>query len=209
MQLAARRSPPVDVAPVATVGAGPVRKSELSTALRTILPDDAAIFTEYWIDREALGTRPPCTFFDLPLAGGLGWAIPAAVGYAHARPQRQAVAVVGDGAYMFANPVASHHAASLHGVPLLTVVCTNSRWAAVDRAVAAVYPVPAAAIEEFRLSSLDPVPAFEQIVESCGGHGEVVEDGSQLISALERAQSFVSEGGQALVNVVVSDGPPA
>jgi acetolactate synthase-1/2/3 large subunit len=182
-------------------------KTDVSLELRRLLPEDAAVFTEYWIDRSTFAATRAGTYFDLPLAGGLGWAVPAAIGFAQAVRNREAVAVVGDGAYLFANPVSSHHAAALHQVPFLTVVCNNSRWAAVDRAVVAVYPDAAVDYKGSRLSCLGASPDFEQIIAACGGHGEVVEERSELAGALARAQAVVAAGGQALVDVRCPEGP--
>ena len=38
------------------------------------------------------------------------------------------MAVVGDGAYMFSNPAAVHHASALHDLPVLFVVMNNAMW---------------------------------------------------------------------------------
>ena len=37
-------------------------------------------------------------------------------------PDRLVIATFGDGAYLFANPVAAHHAAKVHDLPILTVI---------------------------------------------------------------------------------------
>ena len=116
----------------------------------------------------------PAVFFSLPPAGGLGWALPSALG-ARSVSDVPTVALVGDGAYMFANPAACHHASAKHDLPVLTVIANNSSWGAVDYATRAVYPEgEAVARGDMRLSDLGPSPAFEAYCAASGGFGERV-----------------------------------
>ena len=53
------------------------------------------------------------------------------------------------------------------------------------------------------LTSLEPNPRFETVVEASGGYGARVEDPAELQGALEKALDVVKvEGRQALVNVI-------
>jgi len=109
---------------------------------------------------------------------------------------------VGDGAYLFANPAACHHAAAKHGLPVLTVIANNSTWGAVEYATQAVYPDGKAVTQrERRLSDLSPSPAFEMYCEASGGYGERVRERDELGPALARALQALAEGRQALLNV--------
>ncbi|MHA6797566.1 thiamine pyrophosphate-requiring protein (plasmid) [Pseudonocardia bannensis] len=182
---------------------GAITKPLLSRALAEVLDDDAVVFNEYWADPRILRRRTPGTYFYLPAAGGLGWALPAALGAKHAAPERTVVAAVGDGAYLFANPAACHHASAKHGLPVLTVVANNARWDAVDASTRSVYPDGVAVrTDESRLSDLSPQPAFARYVEASGGHGEEVTDLDGLRPALRRALHAVQvEGQQALLDV--------
>src|SRR5207302_1528114 len=119
---------------------GVVTKALLAQALAEVLDDDVIVFNEYWADPRLLGRSRPGSYFFLPAAGGLGWGLPAALGAKHAAPERTVVALVGDGAYLFANPAACHHSSAKHGLPVLTVIANNERWEAVDTATRAVYP---------------------------------------------------------------------
>ena len=86
----------------------------------TALPQEAVVFNEYWGIPNLLRRRTPGSYFFLPPAGGLGWALPAALG-ARQTVAAPTVALVGDGAYLFANPAACHHAAARHDLPVLTI----------------------------------------------------------------------------------------
>jgi acetolactate synthase-1/2/3 large subunit len=84
------------------------------------------------------------------------------------------------------------------------VVFNNGVWNAVRKTTRAVYPDGfAARSNRMPLSSLEPSPAYEKIVEASGGYGERVETADQLPAALERAlQAVRKEKRQALLNVL-------
>lgn len=181
----------------------PITKAMISAALGAVLEPDAIVFNEYVAVPELLGRTEPRTYFYLPAAGGLGWGLPAALGAKLAAPQRTVVATLGDGAYLFANPAACHHAAAKHDLPVLTVVANNSNWSAVDLATRLVYPEGrAVAAEEERFSDLSPSPDLAAYCIASGGHGETVTDPERLPGAIEEALRVVREQGrQALLDV--------
>jgi acetolactate synthase-1/2/3 large subunit len=121
------------------------------------------------------------------------------------------MAVVGDGAYMFSNPAAVHHASALHDLPVLFVVMNNAMWGAVERSTRAMYPDGLASrSNDPPFVRLGKLPAFEQICAAAGGYGERVEDPAALPGALERAMAVVKhEGRQALLNVICGAGGTA
>jgi len=65
-------------------------------------------------------------------SGGIGWALAAAVGGAIACPQRQVLAVVGDGSSLYASEAL--WTASHHGARLLVVILSNRRYATLNEA---------------------------------------------------------------------------
>ncbi|OIQ93990.1 benzoylformate decarboxylase [mine drainage metagenome] len=187
---------------------GPISKVFLSRCLDRLRPRDAIVVNEYSARREQMHFETPGSYFGIPPSAGLGWGLPAALGAQQAAPDRTVIAVLGDGAYLFANPASCHHAAALHRLPVLTVVFNNQRWDAVSSSTASMYPesytARAIARDGFGpLSALDPVPDFERYSEASGGHGERVTEREQLLPALERALKVVTqEKRQALVNVI-------
>ena len=182
---------------------GPITKALMSMVLGDALGPDAIVCNEYWGQPDLLRRSRPGTYFYLPPAGGLGWALPVALGAKHAAPERTVVATIGDGAYLFANPAACHHAAAKHGLPVLTVVANNATWGAVEHATRAVYPEGRAVTRgERRLSDLSPSPDFAAYCRASGGLGERVTERDELGPALERALHAVqAEGRQALLDV--------
>ncbi len=185
---------------------GPITKTFLAAALGDALGPSDIVFNEYWAQPELLRRTSPGTYFYLPPSGGLGWALPAALGARYAGRGRTVAALVGDGAYMFANPAACHHASAKHDLPVLTVIANNSTWGAVDYATRSVYPDGLAVTNgERRLSDLGPSPDFERYAEASGGLGLRVTERSQLDAAIATALHAVrTENRQALLNVICS-----
>jgi acetolactate synthase I/II/III large subunit len=164
--------------------------------------EDAIVFNELGCDPSVMTFTRPDSYFGHPIAGGLGWGVPAALGAKLAQRDRLVVACVGDGSYMFANPVACHQTAAALDLPILTIVFNNGVWNAVRKSTRSVYPKGhAAAVNDMPLSSLAPSPAYEKVAEASGGLGLAVEDVSELEGAIAKAIAAVKGGQQALLNV--------
>jgi acetolactate synthase-1/2/3 large subunit len=174
----------------------------LNHCLRAVIEPDTLVVNEYSFRQEYCPLDLPGSLFSVGPAGGLGWGFPAALGIKLASPQKQVVALLGDGAYMFANPTACHFIAESQNLPLLTVIYNNALYGAVRRATLDMYAAGVAAEADGRLLAELPNPPFERIVEAHGGHGERVEHPAALPAALKRASEAVRGGRQALVNVI-------
>ena len=183
---------------------GQITKPYLSKCVSDARPKDAVIVNEYPLLREFMQFDKPGTWYGAGPAGGLGWGLAAALGVQCAEPDRTVISSVGDGSYMFANPVACHQVAESMKLPVLTIVCNNRRWNAVRAATMEIYPDGVASkANRVPITSLDPSPAFEKVVEASNGYGEMVEDPEKLPEAIERALKVVKkERRQALLNVI-------
>lgn len=187
---------------------GPITKAIMNWALGQVLADDTSVVSEYWARPELLRRGGPLSYFGTPPAGGLGWGLPAAIGLKLARPERTVIAAVGDGSYLFANPAACHHAMAMHDIPVLTLICANRKWTAVERSALGMYPDghAAGAGQLTPLAELGPPVAFEQYATASGGYGEAVADRQDLVPALHRALHAVqAEHRQAVLNVSCQD----
>jgi acetolactate synthase I/II/III large subunit len=181
----------------------PITAAAISAVLGDLLEDDDIVVNEYVSTACLLNRTQPGTYFFLPASGGLGWGLPAALGAQYAAPDRTVIATLGDGAYMFANPAACHHAAAKHNLPVLTILANNSNWWAVDMATELVYPEgEAVASAEGRFSDLSPSPDFASYCTASGGYGVTVHHRNELAGALKEALRVVRvERRQALVDV--------
>jgi len=186
----------------------PISPVWVSTCLAEARDPASAIVNEYTLLPEHCPSTRQGSFFGSSPAAGLGWGAGAALGVKLAQPDRQVIAVLGDGSYLFSNPVAVHHAAHLHRLPVLFVVVNNAMWGAVRRATLGMYPQgEAARSNRPPFIDLDELPAFEQVCAAAGGYGERVENPAELPAAIERALHAVTiEKRQALLNVICQGG---
>lgn len=185
----------------------PIHPSWVSHCLSEARAPGSILVNEYTLLNEHCPSIEPGAYFGSSPAAGLGWGAGAALGVKLARPDRQVITVLGDGSYIFANPVAVHHAAAMHRLPVLTVVVNNAMWGAVQRATLGMYPDgEAARSNKPPFIDLDDLPAFETVCEAAGGYGERVEDPAALPGALRRALAAVDGGRQALLNVISRGG---
>ena len=98
------------------------------------------------------------------------------------------IVTVGDGSYMFGNPLPYHYVGRAENLPTLTIITNNMMWGAVRQSTLDVYPDGRAAkANVMPLTELKPSPDFEKVIETCGGHGEKVE-GPAGVHAGARAQ---------------------
>jgi acetolactate synthase-1/2/3 large subunit len=122
-------------------------------------------------------------------------------------PDRLVICAVGDGSYMFGNPIAAHYVGKAEKLPTLTVIYNNEMWNAVRRNTRDVYPDGyAAKSNQEPLTYFEPGTHFEKAIETVGGYGERVEDAAALPKALDRALTAIAGGQQALLNVICGTG---
>ena len=77
---------------------------------------------------------------------------------------------------------------AMHDLPVLTIVCANRKWTAVQGSALGMYPAgsAAAAGQLSPLAELGPAVAFEQYATASGGYGEAVTDRADLVPALQQ-----------------------
>lgn len=178
----------------------------MSTCISDIMDDSAVAFSELGLLLPHMILKGPNRVFSNVHAGGLGWAMPAALGAQLADRDRLVIACVGDGSYMFANPVACHQIAEALGLPILTIIKNNAMWNAVRRSVVKGYP-DGAAVRQNRipLTSLEPLPDFTQVARASRAHAERIERGADLPAALRRAVEIIrTERRQVLLDLSVA-----
>jgi acetolactate synthase-1/2/3 large subunit len=176
----------------------------LSRCIGDCVGEDAVIFNEYPLRADHCPREKAGTLYALGPAGGLGWGFGAALGAKLASPDKLIVATLGDGAYMFGNPMVGHWVAAKYNLPILTVVFNNSRYGAVRKATLSMFKEGVAGESDGRgLADLDPAPAYEELAKAQGAHAERVEKPADLPEALARARNAVLiEKRQALLNVI-------
>jgi acetolactate synthase-1/2/3 large subunit len=190
----------------AAMGDGsPMTPAYVSRCISDVLDDRTTVVNELGIDPSVMSFKYPKSYFSTPLSGGLGFGLTAALGAQLGDRSRQVIATIGDGSYMFANPVACHQTATALKLPLLTVVFNNGIWNAVRRSTLYMYPDGSAATANtMPITALDPAPDYAAVARAHGAHAERVETGADLPAALQRALAATSIGQQAMIEVMVS-----
>jgi acetolactate synthase I/II/III large subunit len=120
------------------------------------------------------------------LGSGPGYALAAKL----ARPDKQVVLVMGDGAFGFAGM--EFDTLARHGVNVLAVMGNNGIWALEKHPMEFLYGYSVAA-------ELRPGTRYDKVVEALGCHGELVERPADVKPAIARA---FESGKPALVNVL-------
>src|SRR5581483_148382 len=95
-----------------------------------------------------------------------------------ARPERQVVLLLGDGAFGFSGMELDTLAR--HGVAVLAVMGNNGIWALEKHPMEAIYGYSVVA-------DLRPATRYDQVAEALGCAGEFVQTPDELRPALERA----------------------
>jgi acetolactate synthase I/II/III large subunit len=169
--------------------AGPVL--ELLDALRSALPHDAIVADDlclpgYWSPL-ALEVFEPRTLLHPGMFGTLGYALPAAIGAQIGRPDRVAVALAGDGGFLFSSQELA--TAVQQRLNLVAVVFNDSAYGALrlyqDRLVAG-----------HRIGVDLHSPDFARLAEAYGAQGRRLKSSQELAGAVQEA---VQRGG---VNVI-------
>jgi benzoylformate decarboxylase len=143
---------------------------------------------------ERVVTRRPLGFVS-PAMGGLGFAIPAAIGLRMGQPDRPVVAIVGDGASIYS--IQALWSAGYYDVGAVFVVMANGRYAVMDM-LARARP------------GRVPWPAFENvdigaISRGFGCDATHIETHEQLIAALDELVPTLGDRTRPLLLEVMID----
>lgn len=186
-----------ELAHLASDDSQPIRRMRLLGDLQNVLDRDAIISSEagathQWFRYGYRATQPMLEPGGYSVMGS-AFCMCMAAKLAH--PQRQAVAMLGDGAFMM---IMSEVATAVaQDIPLLTIVCHNNVYGNVQS-------------KQFlnfngRLIGTNLyIPNLGNIARDLGAHGECVEKPDQIIPALERA---LGSGKPAVLDVMIEAEP--
>jgi len=166
---------------------------------------DAVVLSELGCPLDHLVLHRHDSWRQEPHSGGLGWSFPCGLGMQLADRDRLIVATMGDGSYIFSNPVACHQIAEALALPILVLVLNNGGYGAVENSVVEHYPEGhAARANSVPLTRIEPAPDFTKIAAASRCHAARVERAAELPEALAAAIAHVrTRRQQALVEVVI------
>ncbi|MDE3069321.1 MAG: acetolactate synthase [Acidobacteriota bacterium] len=172
----------------------PLHPMRIYRELRDVMDRDAIVICDggdyaSYAGRMIDSFQPGCWLDPGPfgcLGAGPGYALAAKL----ARPDRQVVLLLGDGAFGFSGM--EFDTLARHGANVVAVMGNNGIWGLEKHPMEFLYGYSVAA--ELRAGT-----RYDEIVSTLGGHGELVERPGDLRGALERA---FGAGKPALVNVL-------
>jgi benzoylformate decarboxylase len=185
----------------------PITNQRLAMELNRRMDPDAIVVTEL-ISEEQLA----CTYLDLNLNGAgrrqyttnggcLGWGVGTAIGSKIAQPDRQVVALVGDGSFQFG--VQALWTAARYEVPVGVVIWDNNAYQA-NRRYLHQYGGRAAATGRYIGCSLGfPEIDHVAICKAYGVEAERVDDPERLAGALDRCFQATAGGRPYVVDVKI------
>ncbi len=186
----------------------PISIERLASELNRAIDPAAIVVTEliseeqvadayFELNRDARGRRHFTTS-----GGVLGWGVPNAIGAKIARPERQVVALVGDGSFQFG--VQALWTAVRYEIPVAVVIWNNGSYQA-NRKYMYQYNRRAAATGRYPGVSLDS-PRIDHVLicKGYGVEGEHVEDPAKLPAALERCFKATASGRPYVVDVKIA-----
>ncbi len=115
----------------------------LTARIRELLDADAIVLNEGISNYGVIAQHLQRSRAGTLLASGassLGWYGGAAIGAKLARPDRQVVALVGDGTYLFGVPASVYWVARRYHTPFLTVIYNNCGWKSPKLSTLGVHP---------------------------------------------------------------------
>jgi acetolactate synthase-1/2/3 large subunit len=169
------------------------------------LLDDNGILLDDTLGRNALENylrcRRPGSYFKGAGSSG-GWAPGAAFGAKLAAPDRDIVAITGDGFYMFGTPAPALWAGAYHNAPFMVIVNTNRSYTTGTTGVIRSFGKDSyAAKDGFEGGYFDPPIDFAKEAEAAGAYGENVRDPGELEGALKRGLAQIRNGKPAVISI--------
>ncbi|HHX73903.1 MAG TPA: thiamine pyrophosphate-requiring protein [Firmicutes bacterium] len=179
----------------------------VAATLRQVLADDDIVLDEttsyHSVIEKHLPRNKPGTYF---MSGGsaLGWFGGAAIGVKLACPEKNVVALCGDGTYIFSVPTATYWVAAKYKTPFMTVIFNNQGWGAAKLAVMREHPDGYAARNDTFWTAMMPAAHLEKVAEAAGGaFARAVSDPGELKSVLQEGMEAVRSGRCAVINVLL------
>jgi acetolactate synthase-1/2/3 large subunit len=161
---------------------GAVNLGEIIVSLRDKLPADAVICNgagnfSVWVHRyhrfRRYGTQLA------PIAGSMGYGVPAAIAAKRLTPERTVIAFAGDGDFLMTGQ--EFATAVQHDLPIIVVVCDNGMYGTIRMHQERDYPghVVGTSLRN---------PDFAAYARAFGGYGATVETTADFLPAFEAAQ---------------------
>jgi acetolactate synthase-1/2/3 large subunit len=151
-----------------------------------------------------LDLHEPGTLFG---SGGsaLGWGLGAAVGVKLALPDRPVILLVGDGSFVFGEPLAALWASRTNQAPILVVIFNNGCYNATKTPLRKAYPEGYSVRgNRFVGVDLEPAPRYDLLAPVVDSIGERIENPDDVMPALHRGLDYLREGRSVILDVILA-----
>jgi acetolactate synthase-1/2/3 large subunit len=188
---------------LALATASPIDPQWLSYQIAQLVDDNSIVLDETLIHNRLgsqMPSRLPGSYFRNPGSSG-GWTPGAAFGAKLAAPDRDVIAVAGDGYYMFGTANPALWAANHYGAPYLHVIYQNRSWSTGTLRIDATYTDSFAAKGGYDGGYFDPPIDFAQEAMAAGAYGENVRNPEDVGPALRRGLEQTRHGRPAVISV--------
>jgi thiamine pyrophosphate-dependent acetolactate synthase large subunit-like protein len=165
----------------------PIHPLRLCRELRDVMDRDAILAVDgneiLHYGRQSIPTYLPGHRLNSGVTGCMGVGLPYAIGAKLAKPDKQVVALHGDGS--LGMNIQDFDTAVRHNLPIVIVVSNNEGWTA--------------RVEGIRKPGRElGFTRFDEVAKALGGYGEAVEKPKDIRPALERAFAY---GKPSIINV--------
>jgi len=184
-------------------GKTPIDGRWLSYQIGQALGDDCIVFDDTIVMSQVhdyLQCARPGSYFYNPGSSG-GWAPGAALGGKLAAPDRDVVAITGDGFYMFGTSIHALWSAAQYNAPYLSIIYQNRSYSTGTLRVARTYPEGYAAKAGYPGGYFEPPIDFANEARSAGAYGENVTDPGEVGPAIQRGLKSIRDGKCAVISV--------
>ena len=187
-----RPDPPIDAA---VTSQSPLTRKLVSRWLQTLVTSKTTLFVDTgdsWFNGVQIHL-PPGAEFEIEMQWGhIGWTIPASLGYALAKPDRDVVVIAGDGSFQMTAQEVSQMVR--YNIPILIVLMNNRGYTIEVEIHDGIYN---------RIKNWEYAKLVEAFNSTDGGHalGIKVATAGELASALEKAKRHTS--GPTLVECTI------
>ncbi|MGH7070511.1 MAG: sulfoacetaldehyde acetyltransferase [Acetobacteraceae bacterium] len=172
---------------------------QMLRALEEAMPKGAMVSTDIGnicsVANSYLRFEQPRSMFDAMSFGNCGYAFPVAIGAKAARPERPAVAYLGDGAFTMS--FGEIPTAVRENIPVTAVVFNNGQWGAEKKNQVDFYA------HRFLGTNLKN-PSFTAIARTMGAEGQVIGKISEVGDALRSACRAQRDGKTTILEMMVT-----
>lgn len=187
----------------------PIDARWLCKVLNESLPTDAVLVDETIITNftmnHVMDRLKPGQYINA-LDGGLGTGLGAALGVKTAGPDKQVIAIMGDGAFNYNAPLAALGFCQEYNMPITIIVVDNGQYLAMRMAAEQLYPDGwSKSSNNYYGAFVSPQINYADMAGLVGGYGEQVSEPEQVEPAFQRALAANREGRVAILNIIIDD----